>query len=198
MKAISFVSILTVGVAATLPFRADGQPIEWSVASGGNGHFYEAVLVPGGLRWDQARDAAAARGGYLVSITSAAENEWVFSLVDHPSFWSDGDFGPWLGGFQPAGSSEPAGDWQWVSGEAWSYTNWQPNEPSNGGASGPEDYLHFLGRDGVRGSGWNDQPIGGDLRPIRGYVAEYIPTPGAVPILASAALLLARRKARRQ
>lgn len=198
MKATHFMSILTVGAAAYLPSRAEGQPIEWPISAGGNGHLYEAVLVPSGLRWDQARDGAAARGGYLVSITSAAENAWVFSLVDHPSFWSDGDFGPWLGGFQPAGSPEPAGGWQWVSGEAWSYTNWQPSEPSDGGASGPEDFLHFLGRDGVRGAGWNDQPIGGDLRPIRGYVVEYVPTPGTAQILASATCLFARRKSRRR
>ncbi len=35
--------------------------------------------------------------------------------------------GPWLGGYQPKGSTEPAGGWRWLSGETWDYSNWAVN-----------------------------------------------------------------------
>ena len=32
-------------------------PVEWPIASGGNGHFFEAVYVPDGISWTDASDA---------------------------------------------------------------------------------------------------------------------------------------------
>jgi hypothetical protein len=56
----------------------------------------------------------------------------------------------WLGGFQPEGSSEPNGDWQWVTGETWSYTNWSyPPQPDD--ALNNQDYLSYY-----IGSSWDD------------------------------------------
>ena len=60
--------------------------------------------------------AAAASGGYLVTLTSEAENGFVHGLIaDEATAWvSSGiapnqtTYGPWIGLFQAPGSAEPA------------------------------------------------------------------------------------------
>jgi hypothetical protein len=51
------------------------EAVQWT-----NGHSYLAVLAPG-VSWDAAEAQCEAHGGYLVTITSAEENAFVFSLV---------------------------------------------------------------------------------------------------------------------
>ena len=119
-------------------------PIQWTVASGGNGHWYEGVYVGSNTLWTYANAVATAKGGYLASITSAAENSFVTNLVSDLKYWdanSSGTFGPWIGGYQYDKLAEPAGHWAWTSGESWSYTNWNPGEPNN--AYNREDYLQL-------------------------------------------------------
>lgn len=107
--------------------NAQAQIVSWPIANGGNGHFYEAVVAPGGISWSNASSVATNRDGYLATITSSSENAFVFSLVSTgASCWyqeplSGNWFGPWLGGSQPTGSSEPLGGWTWVTGEPFSY-----------------------------------------------------------------------------
>lgn len=111
---------------------AVAQPIEWRIDEGGNGHFYEAVLVLGGIMWDSARVEAESRGGYLATITSPAENSFVFdNVASDPALWILGGFaadGPWLGGFQDAGYPPDEG-WRWVTSETWRYT--PPGHPAS-------------------------------------------------------------------
>jgi hypothetical protein len=45
----------------------------------------------------------------------------------------------WTGGFQPANSTEPGGNWQWLDGTMFSFVNWRSNEPDDSGSSGPND-----------------------------------------------------------
>jgi hypothetical protein len=135
-------------VSCLVAAAALALPVEWTVASGGNGHFYEKVS--GTYSWTQARDLAASRSwgglaGHLATLTSQAENDWVWSALSQPSSC-------WLGGFQPSGSVEPAGGWQWVTGEPWSYANWSSGEPDNSG--GYEDYLVYYDRWGDRSDEW--------------------------------------------
>lgn len=164
-----FAAVLIWGVSAT------AAPVVWSTASGGNGHAYEVVAVPGTISWDNARAGAQTLGGDLASITSAAENAFVFRLTDSTDYWWDYDghitMGPWLGGFQPLGSPEPGGGWEWVTGEPFAYTNWAPAQPSN--TSG-EDRLHFFVGEvgGLRGPTWNDVQNNGGALP-KAYVVEY-------------------------
>jgi hypothetical protein len=105
---------------------------QWSV----NGHWYRVVPAPQGITWNEASAAAEAMGGYLATPTSTAENAFMFALADSQGFWSTGtinQFGPWIGGWQPNGNTEPGGGWRWVTSEAWNYTNWIPGAPNNGG-----------------------------------------------------------------
>ena len=115
------------------------QPaVQWRVEDGGNGHWYQ--YVPELVAWPDANSRAAAASGYLVTLTSQGENAFVNSIV--PTRYL-------AGGFQQSSACEPACDWQWSNGEAWSYSNWNPGEPNN---AGNEDYL--LVNPGF--PGWND------------------------------------------
>ncbi len=139
-----------------------------------SGHWYKAVAVPAGIEWFEAD--AAARGstfmempGHLVTITSAAENDFI--ATNFPGAISP--VGYWLGAFQPAGSAEPGGGWRWVTGEPFVFQNWGLGEPNN--SEGHEDGLQFSKSDAGR---WNDAPRSAGVPghfPITGYVVEYEP-----------------------
>jgi hypothetical protein len=125
------------------------EPVQWAVSQGGNGHWYELVVFSASTDWTTARTRAEARGGHLATLTSAAENSWVFTNIAQfaDGWWCGLDcYGPWLGGYQDrtAGDfSEPGGGWRWITGEPWSYAAWEPNWPNN--AVSMQDYLHFYG-----------------------------------------------------
>jgi hypothetical protein len=176
MKKTNIVVVAGLACAGLWPGRAG---VIWPV----NGHYYEAVLFSGSGSWTQARDAAISRGGYLATLTSAEETAFVFDLVKHPAFWfNDGannSQGPWLGGSQPPPRVEPAGNWQWITGETWSYQNWSAGEPNNSG--GDEHYLQFFGA-GLNhpAATWNDV---GASSPVRGYVLEMVPEPASAAVM---------------
>jgi hypothetical protein len=171
------------------------------------GDRYSVVVVPEGLTWEEAKQRAEADGGHLVTIDSAEENNLVYGLIaDNRDVWvnvdvaavSDGEenpiqvtVGPWIGLYQPPGSTEPAGGWTWVTGEAMEYSNWsmQPDvellEPNDLG--GIEHFGHYFGT-GLdnRANTWNDMAndpradLGaagmefvGDLQSPRGYIVEF-------------------------
>lgn len=122
--------------------RYKKMPIQEFVLEDGIKHYYEAVYVSSGnLNWFQAAKLAEDAGGYLASINSKKENEFIFNMVsDKKFFWSfpkyDGkqkhnhyeiSIGPFLGGYQVEGSEEPVKGWKWLSGEPFEYTNWAKN-----------------------------------------------------------------------
>ena len=121
---------------------------QWAVEAGGNGHYY--LLVQGSHRWDEALTLAqeyswAGLSGYLTTITSAAESDWICSQFP-------GRF--WLGGYQPEGSEEPDGGWEWVTEESWEYTSWRLGEPND--ADGAENSLHRWPGECDGTGDWND------------------------------------------
>jgi len=159
MKIRSSIIARIIALVGLAVFPADAQWVRWEVSAGGNGHWYRPVPGFAGLTWTLADQLSRAEGGYLATITSPAENAFVFSLVDATPFWTGfNGSGPAFGGFQPDGSVEPVGGWQWVSGEAWIYSNWLPGQPDNYPGGPPEDRLHFWGG-GPRAATWNDVPI---------------------------------------
>src|SRR5437764_8293600 len=67
-----------------------------------NGHWYQTVRVAGAISWDDARKAAeslsyAGYPGHLVTVTSAAESQFIAGAVLSPSPNNDR---LWLGGYQ--------------------------------------------------------------------------------------------------
>jgi len=167
-------------------------PVQWEE----NGHWYEVVVIPEpGISWSQAQAAAVAQGGYLATITSAEENDFVFGLtVDTPGAWiysAEWAIGPCLGGYQERSApdyGEPSGGWRWVTGEPWGFTNWLAGQPDNW--LDFEDRLIFWGR-GQKTPTWND--FNGDSG-VRMYVVEYIPEPTTVLLLGLGGLVLRRRR----
>ena len=102
-----------------------------------NGHtfkFYDKALT-----WADAKTACEAVGGHLATSTSAEKNAFLTGLTSKTV---------WLGGTDEV----TEGVWKWITGEAWSYTNWNnPQQPDNAG--GVEHYLCI----NYGGAGlWND------------------------------------------
>jgi len=143
---------------------AQSAAVQWKVSEGGNGHWYKVRLVADEETWFTCRDNAIATGGHLATIASNAENNFVFSLASQtPGGFSGNQIrvGPFLGGYQPDGSAEPAGGWRWVTEEPWGFTNWADGggQPDNamhcGQAPGDrpgEHYLQFI----YASPSWND------------------------------------------
>ena len=92
-----------------------------------NGHTY---LLSNVGSWEEAQAEAQSLGGHLVTINDAVEEDWL-----HTTFGTAGEL--WIGLTDKA----VEGQFEWVSGEAVTYTNWTPNEPNNHGAG--EDYGIF-------------------------------------------------------
>ena len=103
------------------------------VLDGVSGHLYDAVAADGGINWTDARAAAegmssGACRGYLASITSAEENDFILGefgggvpVLGGPGYW--------IGGFEDLGTADPAEGWMWVSGEMFDYADWAPLQP---------------------------------------------------------------------
>jgi hypothetical protein len=172
---------MAVLVAIMFGFTATGTPVQWEIADGGNGHWYEAILAPGGITWTQARSAAEAMPGlwHLATITSSAENAFVFGLIsDNPAFWhgylSGHSNGPWLGGYLIGPTKY---DYAWVTGESFTYSSWGPLEPFGNG-----NRISFFGYSTLIQAYWDDVPDDyPSLQPF-GYIVETaaIPAPGAI------------------
>ncbi len=170
--------------------------VQWTVASGGNGHWYEAVPVTEALAWPDANAAAQAKGGYLVDILSAEENAFVFGLIDDPAYWIEAFFdtdipfvdGPWIGAHQTDFSNEPGGNFIWSSdGSPVGYTSWHPGNPDNFGANEHHvSFFTFGSHD--RSSLWNDS----DGIHRHAYIVEYDSKPKTpVPDAGGTAALVA-------
>ncbi len=155
--------------------------IQWITSLGGNGHWYKAVQVPGGISWNGAKTLANAAGGYLATVTSDAENDFVFDLVNDPRYWNKGasssNLGPWLGGSQNPTNAGTASNWHWVNNEGpFVFNNWASDEP-NDYQGLDEDFLHYKCLGFCRDKVWNDFPNtsaeSADKEPVIAYVAEF-------------------------
>ena len=169
---------------------------EQRVAAFGD-NVYRYVINP--LDWNAALAAASTYGwngqmGHLVTGTSQAENDFLYSAFVGPRFATPGadveQATPWLA----LSARETEGTWKWMAGpEAGSVTsfeNWNFGEPNN---FGDEDYavLHWQDR-GLGAGRWYDYGAlgyGGQT-----FVVEFenaltpapVPVPATLPLLASA------------
>ena len=105
--------------------------VQWRKDSGGNDHWYG--VLPRSLYWVEAdvfarqplRDAVGL--GYLATITSAEENAFILGSVVAGTNQTSILDEFWLGG------RDIAGQWTWMTGEPFMYTNWGTGEPNNVG-----------------------------------------------------------------
>jgi len=161
----------SLGLALLLTATVSAQAVR-----GPNGHFYQLVSAPG-ITWHDAKAAAEAslrcgQPGHLVTITSPEEQDFIAASFAGPKPPEEAIWTKWIGAFQPV-STDGASGWTWVTGEPFSYANWNPGEPNNGnygGIYGYEDAGNFLGWDG----GWNDAPSAWDnYGAWGGYLVEW-------------------------
>ena len=92
---------------------------------------------------DSLQSLVMAIGVFLLIMGGTLITAAIFSPPGNPNF------GPWLGGFQPAGSVEPGGGWEWLNNEGGfgvedmgAYTNWHPPN-SNGAVGEPNNGYNF-------------------------------------------------------
>lgn len=181
-----FASALAILLLASAAAKADLFLAPYG--PGGTWKVYETVSTS--LTWQNAQADAQTRvdpllgsavSGNLVTINSAAENNFVYNIVRRGGSW-------WAGGTDQAVD----GEWRWASNNVqfWqglaggspvggAYTNWNGGEPNNWG--GNEAYLEFTGPAGV----WNDQGNSATM----GYVVEYDTGLAALPATTGTVIL---------
>lgn len=114
--------------------RWDNSPQPKAELSYG-GHFYQVYDY--NMSWTEAKALCESLGGHLVTITSQAEQNQILALAQQC------DMGQYYIGVSDA---EKEGDWKWVTGEAFSYKNWDTAYPEpNGGTA--ENYATMITRD---------------------------------------------------
>ena len=106
-----------------------------------NGHHYK--VYNDHIYWTDAEAACESMNGHLATASSADKQEFLEGLLEQQTDGST--FNYWIGGFD-AGHE---GEWAWVTGEPWTYTNWRDGQPDNGqynkdkGGSGDHNYLQM-------------------------------------------------------
>jgi len=141
-------------------------------------HFYRFVKNRG-IKWTDARNQADTMNyyglkGYLATITSKNENDFIWTKIDGIG---------WIG----ANDSLSEGTWKWVAGPEkgtvfWQgnyngspvngeYSFWNTGEPNNVQKSwgDDEDYAHINSNPNTIPKSWNDLPNEGDKHNPDGY-----------------------------
>lgn len=194
--------------------------LQADVITSGNDHYYELHTFTDDWRldWNEAKAFAETltrtgySNGYLATITTQQEDNYLWDVI--------GAQGAFLGAhdvsIQNSNGQWEHQNWQWVSGESFSYTNWHDGEPNHwqdgsDATPNPEDYLmYWWSASAVNGGRWNDTNVnnsevyGNGIRnTARGFVVEYnplqittpVPLPQSAWLFASGfMLLLGRRK----
>ncbi len=117
-----------------------------------NGRKYAFFDNPYNLNWNELKQYCELIGGHLAVITSPTENALLTkeALRIGKTYY-----------FIGASDEEHEGVWKWVTGEAWSYTNWETGEPNN---LNNENYLAI-----TKQGKWNDLALEHDA----GFICEF-------------------------
>jgi hypothetical protein len=170
-----------------------------------NGHTYELILTDN-INWTTAKNAAAAAGGYLVTITLAQENQFLVTTFD-----AQFDNFVWIGASDSASQGASETNWEWVVGPDTGLQFWQadPPEPATGregvpiagrfanwGSAEPDNFndedaaalnLGATSLGGTANGQWGDTDL---TTPLDGYIIERDLTPTGVPEPSTAIMLL--------
>jgi hypothetical protein len=175
-----------LGLAILLPPAALAgviAPPDDAIFNEANGHYYQAFEEA--LSANSAASACEGLGGYLVTITSQAEQNFVQGTFIQNSG------AHWIGFFQEADSTDTDAGWEWVTGETVDYTNWGGGEPNDG--DGTEDNTQNCARivenDGYELGDWDDIECNTSLPYICEWEQATEPEPAPVPAMGAVGLL---------
>ena len=123
------------------------------------GHMY-AIIDGGNYTWYEAYEVAEELGGHLVTITSAREQTIITNLMEtavSELYWT--------------GGIKSTNGWKWITGEKFSYTNWQTNQPDNTGSK--EWVINVFSAKHSTAGVWNDISAIGNLNYSHGFICEW-------------------------
>ncbi|MCI6190597.1 MAG: peptidoglycan DD-metalloendopeptidase family protein, partial [Clostridium sp.] len=123
----------SVGTGPLNGLYLDKSPVE---VVNKNGNIYAAFRKP--LKWHEAKEICEQMGGHLMTITESWEQ-------DIAKDFSNKYGNLYIG----ATDEEEEGNWKWVTGEKFDYTQWAVGQPDNAGSC--ENYLGLF-QNGL----WND------------------------------------------
>ena len=124
MLAGLWLAILGVGIDRhnPNPVPIPSQPVAF------RGHYYQVFPYGKLIYWQRAADICIAKGGYLVIINDAEENDFLTTIGAGNGIY-------YLG----ASDHDKEGEWRWGNGSPMTFQNWKPGEPNN--SRGNQDYL---------------------------------------------------------
>lgn len=108
-----------------------------------NGHYYYVYDLDTVTTWEEAKEYCESQGGYLATVTSKEEDEFLYSYI------TDMGFDSVLFGLSDIDQENV---WTWVTGEPFSYENWAPREPNHQGGYEHYGMYYEKNKDGT----WND------------------------------------------
>ncbi len=158
VKTKKFGSDVVLGAAAAAAVSMSalaGDAVQWRVADGGNGHWYQRTEAN---CWSEADSAARAQGGHLASVLTEGEAQFCTQFVLSES---DG-ITVAIGGFRSSTSDLYLG-WRWTTDEAFipGSLTWMSGNP---GCCGSDEYFLGINRVGHIG----------DLRDCPGLVGAIL------------------------
>jgi hypothetical protein len=131
----------TIHIATALALLASSavhaqDAVQWKVADGGNGHWYQ--LRAGPYWWPEARALAQGIGGDLAALENSSERLWCRVRFAGNVL---------LGGFQQQPASHPNDNWVWVTGRTIDAPLGCDDSPCGccPGETGDQDFIHFGG-----------------------------------------------------
>ena len=203
---------------ATLSFKGDGSTSSVSITASAtptgaaynssNGHYYRAVSSTD-IEWDDARAAAKSDAqkfngltGYLVTITSEEENDFIKNKISTNAWTGGSDSGSertwkWMDGPEAdetytCQTFGVGGTGATISGcSEQSYLNWASGEPNQYNGTN-EDYMHVYGSGGNKGK-WNDFVINNSS--VDAYIIEYGGMGGTATVSGTASISITSTEA---
>ena len=150
MKFINALVSSSVIAITSSSVLAQSTAVQWTTASGGNGHWYQVISVVPSETAEQHFGRATALGGHTATFSSAGENSFCFAV--------SGDTDPFIGVRKQSGNNVGA----WITDEPWQYSNWHGGEGNN-------SWERYVRLNALWGGQWQDT----DLTPGRYSVVEW-------------------------